>query len=143
MDIFDDESLSQVSPWVFSKPEGLIMTIVCPNTGKIVKKTWRQSENWKLREICQKNKEKLRIAYNNVMPYFDLKNGKADMDTLEGFVLQLLLDNHNIEPVYMNGDYEWGSIDPETGLWNGVVGMVGRIVILDISISLLGWVWFQ
>ena len=25
----------------------------------------------------------------------------------------------------MYGNYEWGSLDPETGLWNGVVGMVG------------------
>ena len=25
----------------------------------------------------------------------------------------------------MYGNYEWGSQDPETGLWNGVVGMVG------------------
>ena len=60
------------------------------------------------------------------MPYFDLKNGMADTDTLEGAVLQLFLDKNNIEPHYMYGNYEWGSIDPDTGLWNGVVGMVSR-----------------
>ena len=25
----------------------------------------------------------------------------------------------------MYGNYEWGSLDPETGRWTGVVGMVG------------------
>ena len=58
------------------------------------------------------------------MPYFDLKDDKADTDTLEGAVLQLFLDQNHVEPFYMYGNYEWGSIDPITGLWNGVVGMV-------------------
>lgn len=46
------------------------------------------------------------------------------MDTLEGAVLKLFLDKYDVSPVYMYGNYQWGSLDSETGLWNGVVGMV-------------------
>ena len=59
------------------------------------------------------------------MPYFDLTGGQAAVDTLEGAVLQLFLDKYEISPVYMYGNYQWGSLDPHTGLWNGVIGMVG------------------
>ena len=117
--------INNQSPWVFSKPEGFVMSIVCPNSGDIVRKTWQQSANLRVKEICPHEKEHLKIAYNNEsMPYFDLKDGNADVDTLEGAVLQIFLDKNNIQPVYMYGHYEWGSMDPLSGLWNGVVGMV-------------------
>ena len=113
------------SPWVFTQPKGSLMTFICPSTGEMVPKTWQQRKNLKFNKICPETKQQLRIAYNNEsMPYFDLKNGNADTDTLEGAVLQMFLDRNNIEPLYMYGNYEWGSIDPSTGLWNGVVGMV-------------------
>ena len=37
------------------------------------------------------------MAFNNEsLPYFDLKDGQADVDTLEGAVLQLFLDKYQI-----------------------------------------------
>ena len=60
-----------------------------------------------------------RIAYNNEsMPYFDLKHGHADTDTLEGAILDIFIEKQNVTPVYMYGNYEWGSIDPDTGRVN-------------------------
>ena len=115
------------TPWIFSKKGSRVLTFICPNSEVVVKKTWEQLNILRLQELCPPEKQQLRIAYNNEsMPYFDLKNGMADTDTLEGAVLQLFLDKNNIEPHYMYGNYEWGSIDPDTGLWNGVVGMVSR-----------------
>ena len=76
-----------------------------------------------------------------------VRDGAADTDTLEGFVLQLFIDKHNITPIYMYGNYEWGSIDPLTGLWNGVVGMVWYKQILQQSYidssKNLGWLWVK
>ena len=72
---------------------------------------------------CTREGRVLRIAYNNEsMPYFDLKHGRADTDTLEGAILEIFLERHKINPVYMYGNYEWGSLDPDTGRWTGVVG---------------------
>ena len=50
------------------------------------------------------------------MPYFDLKHGHADTDTLEGAILDIFIERQNVTPVYMYGNYEWGSIDPDTGI---------------------------
>ena len=112
-------------PWAFIEKEKRILSFVCPNSMLIVRKTWQQCENLRMKDMCPQERQELRIAYNNEsMPYFDLKEGRADTDTLEGAVLQLFLEKNNIEPYYMYGNYEWGSIDPDTGLWNGVVGMV-------------------
>ena len=60
------------------------------------------------------------------------------MDTLEGVVLQLFLDKYQISPVYMYGNYKWGSLDPQTGLWNGVVGMVGYGN-SDVGVSIISY----
>ena len=38
----------------------------------------------------------------------------------------------------MYGNYEWGSLDPETGLWNGVVGMVGYGQ-SDLGVSIISY----
>ena len=116
---------SRQSPWVITKSGSRVLSFICQNSDMIVKKTWQQIEHLRMKDLCPQEKQELRIAYNNEsMPYFDLNEGMADTDTLEGAVLQLFLEKNNIEPYYMYGNYEWGSIDPDTGLWNGVVGMV-------------------
>ena len=99
----------------------------------------RSPETEKLVTKCPKQKRVLRIAYNNEsMPYFDLKNGQADTDTLEGAILHIFLERHNITPVYMYGNYEWGSLDPDTGRWTGVVGMVGYGD-SDVGVSIISY----
>ena len=46
---------------------------------------------------CPRIPSQLRVAFNNEsLPYFDLKDGQADVDTLEGAVLQLFLDKYQI-----------------------------------------------
>ena len=88
---------------------------------------------------CTREGRVLRIAYNNEsMPYFDLKHGRADTDTLEGAILDIFLERHKINPVYMYGNYEWGSLDPDTGRWTGVVGMVGYGE-SDVGVSIISY----
>ena len=46
---------------------------------------------------CARIPRQLRVAFNNEsLPYFDLKEGQADVDTLEGAVLQLFLEKYQI-----------------------------------------------
>lgn len=99
----------------------------------------RSTKIEKLVTKCPRQQRVLRIAYNNEsMPYFDLKHGHADTDTLEGAILQVFLERHNITPVYMYGNYEWGSLDPDTGRWTGVVGMVGYGN-SDVGVSIISY----
>ena len=109
---------------------------VCPPSPLITRVSLRSS---KPVLSCPRIPRQLRVAYNNEsLPYFDLKEGQADVSTLEGAVLQLFLDKYQISPVYMYGNYEWGSLDPETGLWNGVVGMVGYGE-SDLGVSIISY----
>ena len=88
----------------------------CPHSGARVRIPLRQPDLGNLGSFCPRVNRTLRIAYNNEsMPYFDLKQGRADIDTLEGAVLQIFIDRHNVTPEYMYGNYEWGSLDPDTG----------------------------
>ena len=111
----------------------------CPHSGARVRIPLRKPGLASLDSYCPNVTRTLKIAYNNEsMPYFDLKQDRANIDTLEGAVLQIFIDRHDVTPVYMYGNYEWGSLDPETGLWSGVVGMVGYDK-SDVGVSIISY----
>ena len=63
---------------------------VCPQTAARVKIPLRKHVLGSLFNYCPPASQTLRIAYNNEsMPYFDIKHGTADTDTLEGAILQV------------------------------------------------------
>ena len=51
-----------------------------------------------------------------------------DRQKFEGNILGLLLDKYEISPTFINANFKWGSIDPDTGKWTGMVGNV-RLVL--------------
>ena len=104
-------------PWIISGPGGPVISLglssglitntrtnlvsllsVCPASPLIR----RVSLSLLTSQACPSPRvpRQLRVAFNNEsLPYFDLKEGKADVSTLEGAVLQLFLDKYQIRSV--------------------------------------------
>ena len=69
----------------------------------------------------------LKIAYNNLSPYFRLdEDGSIDDESLEYYYLETFLSYSGVKPEFINANMTWGSMDKETGIWNGVVGLVSK-----------------
>ena len=63
----------------------------------------------------------MRIAYNNLMPFFDRN---LQINSIEGFLLRTFINKYRLSVEWRNGDMSWGAFDPKTGKFNGIVGLV-------------------
>ena len=61
-----------------------------------------------------------------------------DLNTIEGVVLQTYVDKLGLEVAWLDEEGRWGSRDPLTGAFNGVVGRVGRAE-ADVGISIISY----
>ena len=61
-----------------------------------------------------------------------------DLNTIEGVVLQTYVDKLGLEVAWLDEQGLWGSRDPLTGAFNGVVGRVGRAE-ADVGISIISY----
>ena len=68
-------------------------------------------------------KELIKIAYNTDLPFFNLKDGMPDMDTIEAILIQTFLEKHNLSATWDDAGGSWGSRG-QNGSFNGVVGKV-------------------
>ena len=55
---------------------------------------------------------------------------------------------YQLQAIFLYNDEVWGTLDEETGKWNGVIGMVGyqhvqyHIEDLLLELYFLGWIWW-
>ena len=64
-----------------------------------------------------------------------------DLNTIEGVVLQTYVDKLGLEVAWLDEEGRWGSRDPDTGAFNGVVGRVGEY--LDTRGEVLDNIYFS
>ncbi|XP_023348165.1 glutamate receptor 3, partial [Eurytemora carolleeae] len=69
----------------------------------------------------------LRIGFNNWGKHFqyDLETEEIGIATYEGYRLNAFLEMYQLQAIFLYNDEVWGTLDEETGKWNGVIGMVG------------------
>ena len=86
----------------------------------------------------EKKKQRVKIAFNNLDPYyFNVYDGvmqepsiwwslhHSKMHTripLDWEILKIFFVNYEIEPDWIDCNYDWGVIDVETGKWTGATG---------------------
>ena len=73
--------------------------------------------------MCSLRNKKLKISYNDLKPYFSVKNDEILKDTIEGAVIQSFIDKNNLSTELIDENHKWGSKN-ENGTFNGVVGRV-------------------
>ena len=71
----------------------------------------------------------LKIAYNDYYPFFLVRGGQPDMNSLESVFIQTFIEKYNLKPEWKNAGGSWGSKDAN-GTFSGVVGMVSSWLIL-------------
>ena len=70
-------------------------------------------------------KKKLRITYNNYGNSWNMTNsGSMDTGTYEGYLMHTFTQKYQLQTEFLNANWQWGSFDEETKLWNGGVGNV-------------------
>ena len=52
-------------------------------------------------------------------------NGESPTISHNWVVLDKFFSLHNIEPIWLNCNYDWGHYDEEQGAWTGCMGKVG------------------
>ena len=105
-----------------------VLRLFCSSTNHInsVKLLWAEMKHEEGREICSTKQEMIKIAYNTDLPFFTLKDGQPDMDTIEAILIQTFLEKHNLSATWDDAGGRWGSRG-ENGSFNGVVGKVKQI----------------
>ncbi|XP_023349000.1 uncharacterized protein LOC111717785 [Eurytemora carolleeae] len=83
------------------------------------------NRNQDIRRIDSLYNKHFRIAYNVYTPKFDVKNGKPDSETYEGYYLNTFIDKYKLTTNLIFANNSWGLPDPVTNTWNGIVGVVG------------------
>ena len=112
------------APWVLAEEGDPVFTLFCPNTSTVRKMTWRYTDfsGWKnFKRICSENKKHLRVAFNVDMPYMTTD---LNVPSIEGMIIKTFVERFGLSVELNNAFGKWGGIDEDTGLWNGVVGMV-------------------
>ena len=87
--------------------------------------------DFKAKPICSIKNKKLKISYNELKPYFSVKNSEILKDTIEGVVIQSFIDKNNLTTELKNENFKWGRKN-ENGTFDGVVGRVRYCRMHDI-----------
>ena len=123
-------------------PGGHIVSFKCAGSAKITKLAVNSLNKSRLQDHCSFEGKLLRIAYNNVAPYFHVKSDQMDENSLEYLYLQTFIRKYKLIPELNFAGMTWGAKDGRTGLWNGVVGMVNYRQGDPIPPHLFaGWIW--
>ncbi|XP_023339233.1 glutamate receptor ionotropic, NMDA 2C [Eurytemora carolleeae] len=80
----------------------------------------------------------LRIAYNIFLPRMNVINNVCDANTFEGIYLSTFIEKYNCNVVYTDMGNKWGSPNPVTGIWSGLIGMVGYDK-ADLGVGYIGY----
>ena len=96
----------------------------CPNTPDFTAVTIPQLLQSQMSAVCSLHGQTLHVAYNNFAPYFYIRAAAPEQGHLEEIYLETFLEQHRVSAHFTSANTTWGSRDPETGTWNGVVGMV-------------------
>ena len=121
------EPIEILSPIVQAERNSPVLTLFCPKqTKKSTKLLWKYIKHKNFKEICSSRENILRIAYNIDLPFFNLENGMADMDTIEAIFIDTFLEKHKLTAEWDDAQGSWGSRDLN-GMFNGVVGKVGHV----------------
>ena len=89
------------------------------------------------KEICGGEKVRVHLGYNNDPKIMKVENNKLLQDPpkreIEGVATEISRDwevlykffsVYNIEPIWLDCHYTWGSYDEEQGAWTGCMGKV-------------------
>ena len=118
------EPIDISSPVVQAEWNSPVLNLFCPKqTKKYTKLLWTSTKHKNFKEICPSRENTLRIAYNIDLPFFNLENSTADMDTIEAIVIDTFLEKHKLTAEWDDAQGSWGSRDLN-GMFNGVVGKV-------------------
>ena len=91
-------------------------------------------------DVC-KVADSVNIAYNERPVMFEVEKDDETMTMVEtpavmpveGWysfipydweIIKAFLDQHNLTPIWIDCEQDWGVLDEETGTWTGAVGMV-------------------
>ena len=102
-----------------------ILRFRCAGSTESTRITVGSLRKLKFKDYCSLRGKVLRIAYNNVSPYFQVNADQMDPNSLECLYLQTFISKHRLIPELKFAGMTWGARDGSTGVWNGVVGMVG------------------
>ena len=106
--------------------------------GLLLVKNATVKRNLGFEDIC---KEKYAyVGYNNEPPWtFEVSNITGEMveypvDNYESYlniayeweIQAAFFENNNIEPIWLNANYTWGTLNYTTGQWSGAIGMIQR-----------------
>ena len=105
-----------------------LIHIRCASSEKYFSMASIQMLKTKISDVCTIKGQTLHVAYNNVSPYFHVSESGDPMPRqLEFVYLDTFLRHQGLIASYHFANMTWGSQDPVTGRWNGVVGMVNYI----------------
>ena len=99
----------------------------CPYTQGFTAVTLLQLLQSQISSACSLQGQVLHVAYNNFAPYFHVNDADPEQGHLEEIYLETFLKQHQISAHFTSANTTWGSLDPVTGSWDGVVGMVSSI----------------
>ena len=80
-----------------------------------------------VKDACSMKNKEIRIVHNMLPPSFAVNDGAIDQTTLEGPVLKTFLERFSLRPSFKFAHRVWGVQNKSTGIWNGIVGLVGNI----------------
>ena len=118
-------------PWARYVPGSQIISMTCAGDG-IVRRGLLFDLHGSLgnvEEACSLRGKELRIAHNMLPPYFAVYNGTIDQTTLESQFLQSFIEKFSLRPTFLFAQQTWGSRNKTSGIWNGIVGLVGKIIL--------------
>ena len=88
-------------------------------------------------DVCKE--KQVHVAYNNEPGIFEVSNITGEMVeypvqpymkyysiALEWEIQAAFFETNNIEPMWLNANYTWGTVNYTTGQWTGAVGMIQR-----------------
>ena len=140
-----DESI--LFPWIVLT-NNYQVSITCPGCGTTHRGLWNKKISQRARGIgsfsknlrhplcCDMLKEKkLRISYNNAGKFWNMTNsGNVDTGTYEGYLLHTFAQKYQLQTEFLNANWEWGSFDENTKLWNGGVGNVRKTNLFTVGL---------
>ena len=116
-------------PWVKIVPGSRVISMTCSGDG-IVKRGLLHDLTGSLghvQDVCSMKNKKIRIAHNMLPPFLVVDKGDIDQTTLEASFLTTFLEKFLLRPSFIFANRVWGNQNKSTGIWNGMVGLVGNI----------------
>ncbi|XP_023339551.1 glutamate receptor 1 isoform X2 [Eurytemora carolleeae] len=73
---------------------------------------------------CLNKKVNFRVAFNKIAPYVHIYDDPTKMGGPEPSIMQVFAKKEGLNLEWVNANFAWGLISPETGLWIGTIGKV-------------------